>query len=101
GPQLAQVAEKFITGHATQPRVSDDHQKIFPGQQDLRFLRRLGRLYGIAIVAQHGLERGAHVFFVIDDEDGGKAHSPKSMVQSSKSVRNKAPNEPEWLASGN
>ena len=69
-PLAADFAEKFVARHAAAPRVGDDHEKIFAAEQTQRLLGGFGGAHGVTFIAEHGLQRATHVFFVVHDQHG-------------------------------
>ena len=73
-PLAVHPRQKFIARHTAQAGICDHHQEFFLRQQVQRLLGGFGRAGGVAFIAQHRLERTAHVFFVVHDQDGGQRH---------------------------
>ena len=61
---INQTTALFRTG------MAPDHQEIVLHEQLQRLFSRFGGAHGVTFVAQHGLERTAHVLLVVHDEHG-------------------------------
>ena len=70
GPRLLEPRQEIIAAHPAEHGVGDDHEELFTRDESQRFLGAFDGAGMVALVAEHGLQRQAHVPFVIDDQDG-------------------------------
>ena len=68
---LFYLLQEFEPRHASQPGVGDHHEELLAAKECEARFGRLGEAHLVALASKYGLQRYAHVAFVVNEEERG------------------------------